>query len=55
MSYMSQPFKDMSENKNPPASRSASVGPLWQRGQRRRSRAGDLDSTTEQEHEELFG
>jgi putative transposase len=40
--------KGVSEGKNPPASRFASVGPLCQRGQRRRSRAGDLSSTAEQ-------
>jgi hypothetical protein len=45
----------VSEGKNPPASRFASVGPLWQRGQRRHSRAGDLFSTAEQGNEELFG
>jgi hypothetical protein len=32
----------MSEGKNPPASPCVSVGPLWQRGRRRCSRAGDL-------------
>jgi hypothetical protein len=41
--------KGVSEGKNPPVSRFASVGPLCQRGQRRRSRAGDLSNTAEQE------
>jgi hypothetical protein len=40
--YPKNPPKGMSEGKNPLASRFASVGPLCQRGQRRRSRAGDL-------------
>ncbi len=34
----------MSEDKNPPASRCVSGGPLCQRGRRRRSRGGDLNS-----------
>jgi hypothetical protein len=53
--YPKNPPKGMSEGKNPLASRFASVGPLWQRGQRRRSRAGDLFCTAEREDKELFG
>jgi hypothetical protein len=34
--------KGVSKGQNPPVSRCASVGPLWQRGPRRRSRAGDF-------------